>query len=85
MTVWELQIGEVLVLQREPHNPEDQLAVSVVRSGRTVGHMPSNLAPVFSQVLQQWNNRLLVRKQTVAEAMGWRCPASIISIGQGLC
>ena len=29
MTVWEPRVGEVLVLQGEPHNPKDQLAVLV--------------------------------------------------------
>ena len=34
MDVWEPQVGEVLVLEREPQNVADQFAVSVVRSGR---------------------------------------------------
>ena len=36
MDVWEPQVGEVLVLEREPQNVADQFAVSVVRSGRIV-------------------------------------------------
>ena len=63
MDVWEPRIGEVLALElREPHNAVDQLAVSVVKSGLVVGHVPFNLAPVFSHFL----------------ATGWRCPASTV-------
>jgi len=64
MDVWEPLIREVLALEREPHNAVVQLAVSVVKSGLVVGHVPFNLAPVFSHFL----------------AMGWGCPASTISM-----
>ena len=56
MAVWEPQV-EVLVPQREPHNQVDQLAVLVVSSGCTVGHVPFNLAPVFSHFLKRTLNR----------------------------
>ena len=57
MDVWEPQLGEVLVLEREPQNVADKFAVSVVRSGRIVGHVPFNLAPVFSHFLKRsFNN-----------------------------
>ena len=57
MDVWDPQVGEVLALEREPHNVVDQLAVSVVRSGRIVGHVPFNLAPVFSHFLKRSFNK----------------------------
>ena len=41
----------------EPHNIVDQLAVSVVRSGRIVGNVPFNLAPVFSHFLKRSFNK----------------------------
>ena len=47
----------MLALQREPHNPEDQLAVSVVRTGRTVGHVPFDLAPIVSHFLKRSFNK----------------------------
>jgi len=65
MNVWEPRIGEVLALEREPHNVMDQLAISVVKSGLVVDHVPFNLAPVFSHFL----------------ATGCRCPASTICMG----
>ena len=55
--VWEPRVGEVLALEREPHNTVDQLAVSVVRSGRIVGHVPFNLAPVYSHFLKRSFNK----------------------------
>lgn len=57
MDVWEPRVGEVLALEREPHNVVDQLAVSVVRSGQIVGHVPFNLAPVFSHFLKRSFNK----------------------------
>ena len=42
MDVWEPRIG---ALEREPHNAVYQLAVSVVKSGFAVGHVPFNLTP----------------------------------------
>ena len=65
MDVWEPRIGEVLVLEREPHNVVDQLAVSVIKTDLVVGHVPFNLASVFCDFL----------------ATGWRCPASTICMG----
>ena len=56
MDVWEPRIGEVLMLQREINNPADQLAVAVVKSGVTVGHVPYNLAPVLSHFLNRATN-----------------------------
>jgi len=88
MTVWEPRIGEVLVLQGEPHNPEDQLAVLVVKSRRTVRHMPFNLAPIFSHFLKRSFNKGTA--EITGEKVKWwrlwgeRCPASVVSMGQRL-
>lgn len=57
MDVWEPQIGEVLTLEREPHNQVDRHAVSTVKSGLVVGHVPFNLAPVFSPFLKRSFNK----------------------------
>ena len=57
MNVWELRVGEVLALEREPHNIVDQFAVAVVWSGRTVGHVSFNLAPIFSHFLKRSFNK----------------------------
>lgn len=50
---WTPHIGEELTLEREPGNHKDKLAVAVVKSGTTVGHVPYNLAPVFSHFLSR--------------------------------
>ena len=55
--IWEPRVGEILVLQRETNNPVDKLAVAVVKSGQTVGHVPINLAPVFSYFLKRTLNK----------------------------
>ena len=57
MDVWEPQIGEILTLEREPHNAVDQHAVLIVKSGIVVGHVPFNLAPVFSPFLKRSFNK----------------------------
>lgn len=49
--LWKPRIGEVLQLQREPNNSQDKLAVAVLKSGRVVGHVLKNLAPIFSPFL----------------------------------
>ena len=58
---WEPRVGEVLLLQREPDNGEDKLAVAVLKSGRVVGHAPKNLAPVFSPFLRRSCNKAVVQ------------------------
>ena len=55
--IWEPRIGEILVLQRETNNPVDKLAVAMVKSGQTVGHVPINLALVFSYSLKRTLNK----------------------------
>lgn len=57
MNIWESRVGEILALEREFHNTVDQLAVSVVKSGRIVGHVPFNLAPIFSHFLKRSFNK----------------------------
>ena len=60
LDVWEPRIGEVLLLQRESDNSEDTLAVAVLKSGRIVGHVPKNLAPIFSPFLRRSCNKAVV-------------------------
>lgn len=47
MDIWQPRISEVLMLQNEPHNPKDKLAVVVMKSGTIIGHIPYNLAPSY--------------------------------------
>ena len=44
------------MLQRETNNPVDKLTVAVVKSGRTLSHVPINLALVFSYFLKRTLN-----------------------------
>ena len=59
--LWEPRIGEVLQLQREPDNCQDKLAVAVLKSGRVVGHVQKNLAPIFSPFLKHCCNKAVVK------------------------
>ena len=50
--MWNPSVGQVLRLRKEPDNSHDRHAVAVVKSGDTVvGHVPYNLAPLFSHFL----------------------------------
>ena len=62
--VWQPIVGEVLVLEREPENHADRMAVAVMKSRTVVGHVPKNLSTVFSQFLRRTCNK------GVAEVMG---------------
>lgn len=64
---WEPREGEVLVLWHDPDNVQDKLAVTMIKGGAVVGHVPKTLAPVsltfWSEAiikvlsrLQQWLN-----------------------------
>ena len=52
MHLWMPRAGEVLTLQREPQNTVDQHAVAVIKNNLVVGHVPYNLAPLFSHFLR---------------------------------
>ena len=53
-------LGEVLKCSIEDDNAEDVYAVSIVKSGNVVGHVPRKLAKVFSYFLLH-NNRITCR------------------------
>ena len=46
---WTPVLNEELQL---PDNPQDELADAVLKSGRVVGHVPRQLAPVLAYFLQ---------------------------------
>ena len=59
--VWQPALGEILLLQREPTNAKDSLAVSVMKSNNTiVGHVPANLSALFSHFLMRTCNKGIV-------------------------
>ena len=46
--IWSPTLGEKLVCEREHGNPHDKYAISVVKNGAIVGHIPRNVAkPCF--------------------------------------
>ena len=56
--MWNPSVGQVLRLRKEPDNSHDRHAVAVVKSGNTVlGHIPYNLAPLFSHFLARKFNK----------------------------
>ena len=42
-------------------NSEDKLAVAVLNSGSVAGHIPKNLAPIFSLFLHRSCNKVVVK------------------------
>ena len=40
--IWTPEIGEVLLLRREPHNIKDKSAVVIMKETDIVGHVPYN-------------------------------------------
>ena len=57
MDIWTPEEGERLNLIREPDNIKDKYAVSVMKDGLVVGHVPYNLAPRISQFLKRDINK----------------------------
>ena len=57
MHLWTPRAGEVLTLHREPQNTVDQHAVAVIKNNLVVGHVPYNLAPLFSYFLRRSCNK----------------------------
>ena len=55
--VWTPAMEEMLLLRREPTNETDRNAVAVLNEDGVVGHVPFNLAPVFSSFLQRELNK----------------------------
>jgi len=51
-SIWDASIGEVVNCSREPDNVHDDNAVSVVRRGIIVGHVPRYLSRGFSLFLE---------------------------------
>ena len=54
---WTPVLTEELQLATEPDNPQDELAIAVLKSRRVVGHVPHQLAPVLAYFLQRSCNR----------------------------
>ena len=46
-TIWEPRVGEQLVLEREDSNSCDRYAVSVMKYGTIVGHVPRELSRTY--------------------------------------
>ena len=46
-----------MILQKEPTNVKDRLAVSVQKEGQVVGHVPRNLAPLLFYFLDRDVNK----------------------------
>ena len=59
MNLWTPMPGEVLLLRREPENAYGKYAVAVVKlvGNTTVGHIPYNLAQIFSSSLSRGFNK----------------------------
>ena len=51
--LWTPQVGEILLLKREPTNPKDSLAVAVMKEDEIVGHVPYNITSMLSSFLRR--------------------------------
>ena len=51
--IWEAQMGETLMCEREPHNAHDQYAVAVKKEGTVIGHLPRKLWRVCSLFMRR--------------------------------
>ena len=60
--IWTPPVGDCLSLVREEANPRDKNAVAVILPTKTVvGHVPYNLAPIFTQFLKRGFNKGIVK------------------------
>ena len=57
MDIWNPQVGETLILKREPENPIDVHAVAVLKEREVVGHMPYTLAATAELLLRRDVNK----------------------------
>ena len=57
MDIWDAQVGQMLLLKREPDNSEDIHAVAVLEDNLVVGHIPYNLAPIVERFLRREVNK----------------------------
>ena len=59
-TVWEATVGEELQCIREPTNISDRYAISVIKEGIVIGHLPKRLSRVCSLFLRHGGNIVCV-------------------------
>ena len=66
---WSASVGEILFCQREERNVEDPFAVSIVRNGVIVGHVPRKISCVcsiyWSSALMGSRSGLLFRANSI--------------------
>ena len=51
--VWQAVLDEELTCRREPFNPNDPFAVSVLRDNHTVGHLPGKISSICSLFIRR--------------------------------
>ena len=49
--IWNAEVDEHFVCEREPLNPSDRYAVAVLKDGVVVGHLPRHLSRILSLFL----------------------------------
>ena len=54
--IWEAEVGENLVCERETGNVHDLYAVSVIKSGVVVGHVPRKISSTCSLFLRHYRH-----------------------------
>lgn len=57
MSQWRPQIGETLLMKREPEIIKDKYTVAVLKEDAIMGHVPYNMAPAISHFLKRDVNK----------------------------
>ena len=84
MENWDPQLGQCLLLRREPGNSCDEHACSCCPEREIIGHVPYNLVPTFSKFLRREINKGFMEvtdgKVNRGAAMALKCPVFIDSM-----
>ena len=62
-------VDEVLLLKREPDNVRDNCAVTVLKEGQVVGHIPYNISAMVSHFVSRDCNKAFV--EVTGDRVNW--------------
>ena len=62
----------MVILKKEPDNPQDTHAVAVLKEGQVVGHIPYNLAPTIEMFLRRDANKGFAVVTGARTNMDWK-------------
>ncbi len=81
--IWSPKLDEVLICQRDVNNSVDKHAVSVLKNGHTVGHVPREHAKIFNFYLKRGGSiSCQITSKKTARGVGIEIPALYIFQGE---